>query len=108
MRELQCREVQRTLGERSSLASPHQNSHTQLHHIKIQHPQPQAQQTYGKSFRTPVQQHLPQQEILSVQGPSLSNSEIIKVATVAQQTMTELREAVSGRDKIVVIKKNGT
>jgi hypothetical protein len=46
-----------------------------------------------------MQQYQPQQEIqnkdLSVQTPSSSNIEMIKVATVVQQIMTELSEAVS-------------
>jgi hypothetical protein len=56
-----------------------------------------------------VQQRLPQQKIqrtgLSVQAPSSSNNEMLKVATVVQQIMTELSEAVSEKDKIMVITK---
>jgi hypothetical protein len=57
----------------------------------------------------PVQQHLPQQEIqktgLSVQTPGLSDNDMLKVATVVQQIMTELIEAVLEEDKIMVITK---
>jgi hypothetical protein len=48
-----------------------------------------------------MQQHLPQQEIqktgLSVEAPSLSNSDMLKVLTVMQQIMTELSEAIRKR-----------
>jgi hypothetical protein len=51
-----------------------------------QHQQPQAQQTYGKSLQTPMQQHLTQQEIqrtgLSVQDPSSTNSDMLNITTV--------------------------
>jgi hypothetical protein len=54
-------------------------------------------------------QHLPQQEIqktgLSVQAHRSSNNETLKVATVAQQIMRELNEAVSEEEKIMVITK---
>jgi hypothetical protein len=56
-----------------------------------------------------VQQHLPQQEIqqtgLSVQAPSSSNSDMLKVATVMQQIMTELSKAILEKDKVMVITK---
>jgi hypothetical protein len=59
-----------------------------------------------KSLQTLVQQHLPQQEIqktrLSVQAPSSSNSDMLKVTNVVQQIMTELSEAVSEKDKLMV------
>jgi hypothetical protein len=46
-----------------------------------------------------MQQHLPQQEIqrtgLSVQVPSSSNNDMLEVATVMQQIITELSEADS-------------
>jgi hypothetical protein len=67
-----------------------------------QHQQPQAPQTYEKSFLLPVQQHLPQQEIqiigLSVQAPSSTNNDTSKITTVLQQIITELSEAVSEKD----------
>jgi hypothetical protein len=54
--------------------------------------QPQAPQTYGKGLRTLVQQHLPQREIertgVSVQAPSSTNNDMLKVVTVVQQIMT--------------------
>jgi hypothetical protein len=57
----------------------------------------------------PVQQHLPQQEIQktgqSVQAPSSTNSDTLKIATVVPQIVTELIEAVSEKDKIMVITK---
>jgi hypothetical protein len=53
-----------------------------------------------------VQQHLPQQEIqrtgLSVQAPSSSNNDTLKVAIILPQIVTELSEAVSEKDKIMV------
>jgi hypothetical protein len=74
-----------------------------------QHQHPQAQQTDVKSVRHPVQQHLPQQEIqqtgLSVQAPSSSNSDMLKVATVMQQIMTELSKTMLEKDKLMVITK---
>jgi hypothetical protein len=56
-----------------------------------------------------MQQHLPQQEIqrrgLSVQSPSSINNGTLKIATVVQQIMRELSEAVPEKDKIIVITK---
>jgi hypothetical protein len=56
-----------------------------------------------------VQQHLPQQESqgtgLPVQAPSSTNNDMLNVATLVHQIMTELSEAVSEKDKIIVIKK---
>jgi hypothetical protein len=55
------------------------------------------------SFRFPVQQHLPQQEIqrtgLSVQAPSSTNNDTLKVTTVGQQIITEISEGVSENEK---------
>jgi hypothetical protein len=74
-----------------------------------QQQQPQAPQTYEESVQHPVQQHLPQQEIqktgLSVQAPSSSDNDKLKVATLVQHVMTELTEAVSEKEKIMVITK---
>jgi hypothetical protein len=74
-----------------------------------QHQQPQAPQTYGKSVRHPAQQHLPQQEIQrtgpSVQAPSSTNNDTLNIATVVQQMIIELSEAVSEKEKILVITK---
>jgi hypothetical protein len=57
--------------------------------------------TNGKGVGHPAQQHLPQHEIqktdLSVQAPSSSNNDTLKVATVVQQIMTELNEDVRKR-----------
>jgi type IV pilus biogenesis protein CpaD/CtpE len=54
-----------------------------------------------------VQQYLPQQEFqktsLSLQAPSSSNN--ATVATVVHQIMTDLSEAVSEKDRIMVITK---
>jgi hypothetical protein len=98
------------LGGRSSLSSPHYSSPTQLHCVKTsQHQQPQAPQTYENSYRSPVQQHLPQQEIqrtgLSLQVPTSTNNDTSKIATVLPQNMTELSEAVSDIDKLMNITK---
>jgi hypothetical protein len=63
----------------------------------------------GKSLLyvlTQQQQQEIQKTGLSVlQSPSLTNIETLKVATVVQQIMTELSEAVSEEDKIMVIIK---
>jgi hypothetical protein len=57
-----------------------------------------------------VQQHLPQQEIqrtgLPVQAPSSANNDTLNVATVVQQIITELSEAVTEKDKIMAITKS--
>jgi hypothetical protein len=57
----------------------------------------------------PMQQHLPQQEIqktgLSIQVPSSSDNDTLKVATVVRLIMTELGEPVSKEDKVIVIRK---
>jgi hypothetical protein len=56
-----------------------------------------------------MQQHLPQQEIQkrgqSVQTPSSSNNGMLKSAVVVQQIITELSEAVTEEDKIMVVTK---
>jgi hypothetical protein len=56
-----------------------------------------------------VQQRLPQQEIhragLSLQNPSSTNTDTLKIITVVQQIMTGLSEIVSEKDKIMVITK---
>jgi hypothetical protein len=56
-----------------------------------------------------VQQHLPQQAIqragMSVQAPSSTKNDTLKVDTVVQQIITEPSEAVSVKDKIMVITK---
>jgi hypothetical protein len=56
-----------------------------------------------------VQQHLSEQEIqktgLSIQAPSSSNNDTLKVATAVRQIMTELSEVVSEKDKIMIITK---
>jgi hypothetical protein len=61
----------------------------------------QALQTYGKSLQLPMQQHLPQQQMqrtgLSVQVPSSTNNDTLKIATVVQQIMTEVSETVRKR-----------
>jgi hypothetical protein len=72
-----------------------------------EHQQPQAPQTDGNSVRHPLQQHLPVQDIqktgLSVQAPSSSVNDTLKVDTVVRQIMKELSEAVSEEDKIMII-----
>jgi hypothetical protein len=54
-----------------------------------------------------VQQHLQQQEIqkigVSVHVPSSANNDTLKVATEVKQIVSELHEAVSGKDKMMVI-----
>jgi hypothetical protein len=56
-----------------------------------------------------MQQHLPLQKIqktgLSVQAPSSSNGDMLKIATIVQQIITDLSEAVSEKDKIILITK---
>jgi hypothetical protein len=57
--------------------------------------------------RHPVQQHLWQKKIyktgLSLQDANSSNSDRLNVTTEVQQIMTDLSEAVSDEDKIMVI-----
>jgi hypothetical protein len=90
----------------SKLISPEQSYAAALRQ-DTQHQQPQAQQKDGESVRHFVQQHLPQHENQirgpSAQSPSSSDNDTLKVATVVRQIMTELREAVSEKDKIMVI-----
>jgi hypothetical protein len=89
----------------SKFTSPEQSYAAALRQ-DTQHQQPQAPQTDGKSVWHPVQQHLPQQEIqktgLSVQAPSSIN-DTLKIATVVQLIVTELSEAASEKDKLMVI-----
>jgi CRISPR/Cas system CSM-associated protein Csm5 (group 7 of RAMP superfamily) len=62
-----------------------------------------------KALRSPVQQHLPQQEIqktgLSVQAPSSTNSDTLKIVSVEQQIVTELSKAVTEKGKIMIVTK---
>jgi hypothetical protein len=55
----------------------------------------------------PVQQHLPQEELqktgLSVQSPSSSDNDKLKVATAVRQIMRELSEAVSEEEKVMMV-----
>jgi hypothetical protein len=55
----------------------------------------------------PVQQHLPQQKFqktgLSVQSPSSSDNEKLKVANEVHQIMTKLSEAVSEEGRAVIV-----
>jgi 3-dehydroquinate synthetase len=89
-----------TLPEQSYAAALRQDTQQQ---------QPQAPLTDGENVRHPMQQHLPQREIqktgVSVQTPSSPNNDTLKVATVVQQIMTKLSEAVSQRDKVMIITK---
>jgi hypothetical protein len=89
----------------SKFTSQKQSYAAALHHDM----QPQALHTYGRSLRLPVQQHLPQQEIqrtgLSVQAPTSTNNDTLKAATLVQQIITKLSEAVSEKKKIMVITK---
>jgi hypothetical protein len=99
------------LAGRSSLSSPHQSIPAQLHCIKtLNTSNHRHHRQMGKALQHPVQQHLRQQEIqktgLSVRATSTFNNEMIKVATVVQQIMTELSEALSEKkNKITVITK---
>jgi hypothetical protein len=52
---------------------------------------------------TPAQEHLPQQEIQKIGLLGQANSDTIKIATVVQQVMPEVSEAVSEKDKIMII-----
>jgi hypothetical protein len=111
-REVQRRREQRapkgTSGRTffSKFTSPEQ-SYADALRKDTQHQQLKAPQTEGKSVRHPVQQHLPQREFQktgrSVQAPSSSSN--ATVATVVHQIMTELSEAVSEDDSVMVITK---
>jgi hypothetical protein len=74
---------------------------------ETQQQQPHVPQTDGRSVQHPVQQYLPQQEFqktgLSVQSPSSSDNDKLKVATVVQQNMKKLNEAVSEEGKVMII-----
>jgi hypothetical protein len=79
--------------------TPAEQSYAAVLRQETQQEQPQAPQTDGRSVQHPVQQHLSQQELqktgLSVQAPSSSDNDKLKVATVVRQIMRELSEAVS-------------
>jgi hypothetical protein len=94
---------------RSSISSDHHSNSTQLHWVKTRNTSNHRHRRYGKSFRPTVQQHLSQQEIyrigLSVHAPSSTDNDMLEVSNVVQQIMTELSEAESEKDKIIVITK---
>jgi hypothetical protein len=56
-----------------------------------------------------VQQHLLEHEIqktgLAARASSSTNSDTLQIATLLQQIITELSEAVSEKDKIIIITK---
>jgi hypothetical protein len=94
---------------RSSLSSPQQSSLRSYTASRQATPATTDTAERWKNLWTPVQEHLPRQEIqktgLSVQAPSSSNSDTLKVATEVQQNMKHLSDAVSEKDIIVVITK---
>jgi hypothetical protein len=69
--------------------------------------QAQAPQADGNSVRCLMQQHLSQKKIhkigLLVQVTNSFNSDTLNVTTAVQQIMTDISEAVSEEDKIMVI-----
>jgi transcriptional regulator NrdR family protein len=76
--------------------------------MKEQHQQLQSPATDGKKFRPSVQQQQLREKLqtgLSVQAPSSSVSDMLKIASVVQQIMTELNGALSEENKIVIITK---
>jgi hypothetical protein len=82
----------------SKFTSPQQSYAAALCQDK-QHQQPQTTQT--------EQQYLPQEEfqktVLSVQSPSSSDNDKLKVATEVRQIVKELSEAVSEEDKVMTV-----
>jgi hypothetical protein len=110
--ELQRRKAQRAPKEPSGrkffsrFTSPEQSYAAELRQDN-QNQQPKAPQTEEKNVRDPMQQYLPQQKFqqtgLSVQAPSSSNKTTI--ATVAHPIMTELNDAASQEDRVMVITK---
>jgi hypothetical protein len=88
----------------SKITSPEQ-SYTDVLRQDTQHQQQQAPQTYGKSLKTPVQQQEIQRAGLSEQVLISTNSDTLKIATVVQHIMRDLSEAVSEKDKIMIITK---
>jgi hypothetical protein len=60
---------------------------------------------FAQSLQIPVQQQKIQRTGLSVQAPSSTNSDTLKVTIVVQQIMTDLSEAVSKTNKIMAITK---
>jgi hypothetical protein len=110
MRKENCKEEHSelskdALGGRSCPSSSHQCGLTQLHCAKTYNTSNHRHRRHmGKAYRP----HLPQQEIqrcLSVQVSSWTNSDTLKICTLVQQFMPELSEAVSGKNKIMVITK---
>jgi hypothetical protein len=71
-----------------------------LHSCTVETPQhqpTQAPHTYGKSFQTHMQQHLPEQEVqrtsLSLQAPGSTNNDLLKIALLcngSSQTSVKL------------------
>jgi membrane-bound lytic murein transglycosylase len=90
------------LGEKF-LSTPHQSSPTQLHCVKTHNTSNHKHRSHEKSLQTPVQQNLTHQEIqrtdLSVKATSSTKNDTLKIATVVQQIMTKLSEAVSEKGK---------
>jgi hypothetical protein len=86
-------ELQRRRAQRAKLVSPEQSYAAALRQDR----QP-ASQTDEENLWSPVQQHLPQQEIhktgLLEQAPSSSNIDMMKVATVVHQIITDLSESL--------------
>jgi hypothetical protein len=74
---------------------------------ETQNQQPQAPQADGRSVQNPVQQHLPQQEFhkrrLSVQSPSSSDIDKLKITTVVREIIKVLNEVVSEEDKVMIV-----
>jgi hypothetical protein len=66
-----------------------------------QHQQPQATQTDGKTCSNICHNR----KFSTVQATSSSNNDILKVATLVQQIITEFSEAVSEKDQIIIITK---
>jgi hypothetical protein len=81
-------------------SSPHQSSLLKLHSIKTHNINNHRHcRQIGEASRTLCSSSSSQKTGQSVQAPSSPKDDVLKVATVVQQIMTELSEAVSEEEK---------
>jgi hypothetical protein len=97
-----------SLGERYSLSSPQQSSPMQLHCVKkLNISNHWHRRQTGEACSTPFSSICHSRNFpktgLSVQSPSSSDNDKLKVATVVRQIMRELSEAVSEEDRAVIV-----
>jgi hypothetical protein len=92
------------LGGRSSLSSPHQSSNMQLSASRHSTLATTGTADRWKKRAAPCAAASATTG-MSIQAPSLSKTDMLKFASVVQQIMTDLSEAVPEKDKIMVVTK---